>query len=287
MRGPQVRQLPAQAAIAGGLRWCAAQRIDLGRCLQCPGGHDRTGVLGLPRHVPLTVAGERSHRLQHAVAGLPVELGVHEGRVHQGRELDGAPHRQPDGIGDGLHTGEVDPVRELGQVAQQQALGLLQQLVGPVEGRAEGALAPVAARWCAEEVEGGVEPTGQVLQRQRRQASGGQLDREGQAVEALHDVADDGVVVVAEREVRPRAARRGRGRAARRRRRPGAGAPARRTRRAARTGPVRSGAASRRGHVANSSVSRSRTAPSTCSQLSSTSRCWSRPSRSTAAASGV
>ena len=138
-----------------------------------------------------------ANRFQQPVARLGAVVGDHEGTRHQAREqlehlvaVDRITRAHRFG---GLQRATS---REHRQAAQQPLLGRAQQVVGPVDRGAErlmtNACDPPATR-----EEPKVEVSGDLTRAHCRDACGGELDRQRDAVEApahRHDVASIGVV---------------------------------------------------------------------------------------------
>ncbi len=125
---------------------------------------------------------------------------------------DGLLHEAPDELGDGLlgepvvgadrRDGvELEPADEDGQARPQQALGVAQQPIAPVDRGVERLLprggAPVAG---PEGGDPGGEPLVERLEAERLQADRRELERKGDAIEVRADAEDRGGVRLVERE---------------------------------------------------------------------------------------
>ena len=103
---------------------------------------------------------------------------------------------------DGLGRGERAAAGEDGEAREERLLVGAEQVVAPVDRRAERLLAGgQVARAAGEEVEALLEPGEQRLGREQLRTRGGELDRERQAVEADADLGDRRRVRVRDREV--------------------------------------------------------------------------------------
>jgi hypothetical protein len=126
-----------------------------------------------------------AHRLQQPVARLALLLAhVHEGLLHEAAEQrERVARSRPVGAHrlDGL---ERERTAEHAQLGQQRPLGGSEQVIAPVEQRAQRAVAwhggAAPAREHREHV---VQPRGELLDAERGHLRGGQLEGERQAVE--------------------------------------------------------------------------------------------------------
>jgi len=150
-----------------------------------PGPHGGPRLRGLAGRVEPHAA-ELAHGLQHAIPD--AVGGLHHGEQGLCHELlDRAEGVTAEHLLRGL---EDEAVREGRQAAQRAALPLAEQVPRPVDhgeqGLVAGVGAPVAAAQQGEPV---VEPAGDLRRRHHPHLGGGELDREGQAVQAAHDGA--------------------------------------------------------------------------------------------------
>ncbi len=152
---------------------------------------DRPGEQGLLHAHPLAGLVEPlravlADRLEEPVAHLVVLTDHHQRLL---RQVGDVGHRVA--AQDGVGTGEREPVGEHRQRAERLARALPQQLPAPVDDRLEGLVAvrrrAVAA---AQQREPVLEPPAHVGHRHHPHLRGGQLDRQGQPVEAGHQPTD-------------------------------------------------------------------------------------------------
>ena len=198
--------------------------------------------------------------------------GDHQRLVDEGVEVVGDVVGREVVVGaDRLGGREVAAAGEHRQPFEDALLVVEEQLVAPVDDGPQRLLAGQrGARPAGEQAEPVVEPGGDLRDRERPGAGGGQLDGERQPVEPGADVGDDAVGVVGEVRAARRPPGRGPGRGARRRRRASGGtgqmvSPPTRS-------PSRLVARSRRpGQRRSRSSATSAAVVITCSQLSSTS----------------
>ena len=168
---------------------------------------DREEVLGVPAPdssaSPLDLQAlerVRADRLQHREARLAVGLFLlaEQAVVDQRRE----PGEDVLAAADGLGGVERAAAGEDGEAREERLLVRAEQVVAPVDRRAERLLAGgQVARAAGEEVEALLEPREQRLRREQLRARGRELDRERQPVEADADLGDRGRVRVREGEV--------------------------------------------------------------------------------------
>ena len=142
------------------------------------------------------VVGIGADGVEHPVARGAAESGVDHGGVDEVGECAGGVRGQGEASGDGLGGGQVEAIGEDAEVPEQSLLVVGEQVVGPCDGVPKRRGAAVT-----EKVERSVEASAQVVEAERGQPSGGQLDGEGDAVEAAHDVANDAQRVRGGREV--------------------------------------------------------------------------------------
>ena len=165
---------------------------------------DPVGLTGLGQ----ALGGVLADGFQQVVAGAgavdhdqrPVDQPAEQ--VHNGRRV------QRLAAGDGLDGVERPAAPEHRQPLQQHPLGVGEQLVAPVDGGSQRALPGLrGARAGGQQGEAVSHPPGELVERQGRDAGGGELDGQWHAVEMPADVRDRGVVPLAELEVRQDAAR--------------------------------------------------------------------------------
>ena len=147
--------------------------------------------------------GVLADRLEQAVARLAAgAVGDDERLLDQRRdEIEDRLGLERVGGGYGLGGIEREAAREDGQPAQQRPLGLGEEVVAPVDQRAQRLLAAQrGARAAGEQAEAVAEAVGDLLGRQHRDAGGRQLDRERYPVEPMADLRDRGRVLGGERE---------------------------------------------------------------------------------------
>ena len=130
------------------------------------------------------------HGLQEPVAStcLPA-LRDHERFGDQSRqEIQHLLRRHTVTGADGLRRLQRPATGEHGQPAQEQALRLAQQVIAPVQRRAERLLARQgSAATAGQQAKAVVEPRPQLVERQRRESCGCQLDGERQAIQPPAD----------------------------------------------------------------------------------------------------
>jgi hypothetical protein len=171
--------------------------------LREPGGVGGVGVIDLAR-LREAGAGEGADAVQEPVAGGAVLGGldaqhgpVGEPADHVDRRAAGNAQRGEDMLG----RGQGRPAGEAGQRPEASLVVGEQQVVAPGDGGGEGAASFGApAGGVLEQREAVVEAPGDLPHRQRLDPGGGQLDRQGQAVEGPADGLDGGGGVVVERE---------------------------------------------------------------------------------------
>ena len=142
-------------------------------------------------------------RLEHREARLAVGLFLlaEHVAVDQRREARQEVVAAADGLGGVERAAAVED----GEAREERLLVGAEQVVAPVDRRAERLLARGQVAWAAgEEVEALLEPGEQRLRREQLRAGGGELDREREAVEADADLGDRGRVRVRDGEVRLR-----------------------------------------------------------------------------------
>ena len=148
-------------------------------------------------------------RLEHAVTDtiLATRTVGHDQQRPIGEALQQIQHRErADGIGarDDLGRVEREATGEHRKTREQASLGIGQQLVAPVDRRAERLLArDSGARTTGEEPEAVIEAVEDLLRAQHASARGRELDRERDAVEPVADPRDRRGRRVVEVEVRP------------------------------------------------------------------------------------
>ena len=153
-------------------------------------GAHGVGFAGFAEPVPAVLP----QRLELAEPGLAVVAGGgDEGLVDQpAQHIEDLAGGHLVVGADGLGRGEPAAAGEHGQPGEQAAFVLEQQVIAPVHHGAECLLAGQGgAGAAAEQPEAVVEAFGQGGQRQRPQASGGELDGQRQAVQPPADVLDD------------------------------------------------------------------------------------------------
>ena len=164
---------------------------------------DPVGLTGFGQ----ALGGVLADGLQQVVAGAgavdhdqrPVDQPAEQ--VHDGRRV------QRLAAGDGLDGVERPAAAEHRQPLQQHPLGVGEQLVAPVDGGSQRALPGLrGARAGGQQGEAVAHPPGELVERQGRDAGGGELDGQRHAVEVPADVRDRGVVPLVELEVRQDAA---------------------------------------------------------------------------------
>ncbi len=168
---------------------------------------DREEVLRVPAPDLLRLAagfealeGVGADRLQHREARLAVGLFLLAEHVvvDQRREAGQETLVTADGLG----GGERAAAGEDGEAREECLLVRAEQVVAPVDRRAERLLARGHVPWAAgEEVEALLEPGEQRLRREQLGARGRELDRERESVEADADLGDRGRVRVGDGEV--------------------------------------------------------------------------------------
>jgi hypothetical protein len=125
--------------------------------------------------------------LQHAVTHLlRRRVGQHQRAVDQRRQ---AVQHVPPGH-QGLSRLEVEPSREHRQLLEQRPLGGLEQLVAPIQRRLHRLL-PRAGVADMTAQQRGFQPIEDLGRRQDAAPGRGQLDGQGQAVQAPTDLLDD------------------------------------------------------------------------------------------------
>ena len=141
--------------------------------------------------------------------------------AHEQALGDEAVERVEAGAGDRLGRLDRRAAREHREAREARLLVVAEQLVAPVDRRAQRLLAGGRVAGAgAERAERGVQALGDLGGRQQPAAGGGQLDRQRQPVDAPADLRDRGGVAVARAQTRDRALARARRTARRRRRRP-------------------------------------------------------------------
>ncbi len=145
--------------------------------------------------------GVGADRLQHREARLAVGLFLLAEHVVVDERRRGRS-RRPSPPQTASAAGSVQPPCEDGEAREERLLVGAEQVVAPVDRRAERLLARGQVAWAAgEEVEALLEPGEQRLRREQLRAGGGELDREREAVEADADLGDRGRVRVRHGEV--------------------------------------------------------------------------------------
>ena len=168
---------------------------DLGE-LDAPLGVGATCLIQLAAGLELFPR-ESPDRFEHRVAwsGRMVELSE-ETRVHQRRyaiDRIGGSIRRPR---DRLNCRQGEPADEDTEAAEQRLIVRRQEVVAPGDGVAHGALAVVAIPGAAgQQAQPVVQARQDDLGRQGADPVGGELDRQGQTVQAADDVGDDRRVV--------------------------------------------------------------------------------------------
>ena len=99
--------------------------------------------------------------------------------------------------------GEVEPVGEHSTAAQHRLFGVIEKVIGPADGVAEGLMAFEAAAGAGEKPETVIEPVADVLGAHGHHAGRGELDGERDPVETPADLAHcSGVDVAVQHEAR-------------------------------------------------------------------------------------
>ncbi len=203
-RAPQVRVVEVQPGEPGTLVRSPQMRIGRlgdGQVIPAVGVRDDGGLV-------LTGLGEAfrrelADRLQQPVAqGVPGWFGRDQALVHQRADQPGdVEHLDIVQAADRLGRVEIEALRERRQPPQQRALRVVEQRIGPVDGRPQRLLArqggPAPA---GEQAEALVEAVEQAVQGQGAQPGGGELDGQRQPVQPAADRHDDRDRVVADRQ---------------------------------------------------------------------------------------
>ena len=132
-------------------------------------------------------------------------VGLHEGACHQAREQleDVGPVDDAAG-GHGFGGIEREAPGEHAQPVEHPSLGLVEQVVRPVDRGAERLVALGRAALAArEQAEALVEALGELGRREHRDPCRGELDRERHAVESSAHLRDRGGVALVDREAGP------------------------------------------------------------------------------------
>ncbi|MDP9209953.1 MAG: hypothetical protein M3O65_15990 [Actinomycetota bacterium] len=161
------------------------------------------GVAGQPGVVE-AAAGEGPDAVQEPVAGGAVVGGLDAQHGPVGEPADHVDRGRAgnaEGGQDMLGRGQGRPAGEAGQRPQAPLVVGEEQVVAPGDGPGEGAapFRPPAGR-VLEQAEAVVQPSRDLLDRQRLDPGGGELDGQGQAVEGAADRFDGGGGVVVEGE---------------------------------------------------------------------------------------
>ena len=173
------------AASANQAAWAARGVVDLARHLEAAGGEGADAV-------------EQPVADGAVLGGLDAQHGpVGEPADHVDRRAAGDAERGQDMLG----RGQGRPAGEAGQRPEPPLVVGEEQVVAPGDGGGEGpaSFGPPAGR-VLEQGEAVVEAPGDLLDRQRPDPGGGQLDGQGQPVEGPADVLDGGGGVVVEDE---------------------------------------------------------------------------------------
>jgi hypothetical protein len=148
------------------------------------------------------------HRLEHLETRGPV-LAVHlpqQALVGQAQQpIHGFDSRQgrSEVVHDRLDGLDVR-AREAGEDGEEALLGGRQQLVAPVDRRAQGLLAlGEVARAAAQRAKAAAKPLPERVQGEDAQAGGRELDREREAFQPTADLGDEGGVVIGDPEIGP------------------------------------------------------------------------------------
>ena len=135
-RGPQVGQLPTQDGVGLRFALCGLGGVDPAGQLDCPAQQPLSrGAVFAGRGQP--VEPECPDRLEHAVAGPILEGGVDHGCVDEVGQRASRVAGEAELGGDVFGCGEVDSIGEDRQVPEQLLLVGGEELVGPLEGRAQ------------------------------------------------------------------------------------------------------------------------------------------------------
>lgn len=144
--------------------------------------------------------------LEHGEAGFAVGAihALEKILIHERRKAVEEVHAEiAGGIADGFGGFERAAADESGEAAEEAALGLVEEIVAPVNRVAKGLLAFGKIEGAAgEELEAALEAIEDSGGRKNAGAGGGELDRQREAVEARADVADGGSVIRRDGKVR-------------------------------------------------------------------------------------
>jgi hypothetical protein len=141
------------------------------------------------------------HPVAHGVVG--AALGRHQRLVEEpgqvGRHAVERQRRRP---ADAFGRLEIEAAAEAGEPGEKHALGRLEQVVAPVDGRTQRLMPWHPAAGAPEEREARVEAASDLVGGEGGDTRGSELDREGQAVEPRTDPGDGLVVGLVEGETR-------------------------------------------------------------------------------------